>query len=158
MQAPYLPALCLPAWIARDRVNVDRNKGATMGHDKTRSSVSVGDVNWDDPRLNDLLKKADGWNIDHRNPVSPQDVQIRIACGWSASSASKPARLIAEVDGTMVLATTFPLPHGEEVQVNSQTSGMARTRLGVVVQEREGHRAGDREQGLFFNWLRVRSA
>ena len=127
-----------------------------MGHDKTRSSVSVGNVDWNDPRVSDLLKKADSWNIDHRNPVPPQDVQIRIACGWNASNVSKPARLISEIDDVMVLGTSFPLPHGEDVQVNTQTGGLARTRLGTVVEEREGHRAGDHEQGLFLNWLRLR--
>ena len=125
-----------------------------MGHDKTRSSVSVGNVDWNDPHLSDLLKKAESWNIDNRNPLPPQDVQIRVACGWNASNVSKPALLICELDGTMVLATRFPLPHGEEVQV---AGGSSPTRWGVVIEEREGHRAGDREQGVFLNWLRVRS-
>lgn len=129
-----------------------------MGHDKSRSSVSVGSVDWNDPHLSDLLKKADSWSIDNRNPVPAQDVQIRIACGWNANNVSKPALLISESDGVMVLITHFPLPHGEEVQVNSQTGNISRTRMGRVIEEREGHRAGDQQQGIFLSWLRVRSS
>jgi hypothetical protein len=55
-----------------------------------------------------------------------------------------------------VLATRFPLPHGEEVQV-IEAGSAARTRWAVVIQEREGHRAGDRELGLNLSWLRIRS-
>ena len=128
-----------------------------MGHDKTRSSVSVGNVDWNDPQLSDLLKKVDGWNIDNRSHLPPQEVQIRIACGWNASDVSKPALLISELDGIIVLATSFPLPHGEEVQVNSQVGDNSRVRWGVVFEEREGHRATDREQDLFLNWVRIRS-
>ncbi|GLQ93525.1 hypothetical protein [Dyella acidisoli] len=128
-----------------------------MGHDKTRSGVSVGNVDWNDPKLNDLLKKVDDWNIDQRNPLPPQNVQIRIACGFSASNVSKPALLISDHDEVMVLITHFPLPHGEEVQVNNQTSGKTSTRLGVVIEEREGHRVGDKGEDIFLNWLRVRS-
>jgi len=128
-----------------------------MGHDKTRSSVSIGNVDWNDPQLSDLLKKVDSWNIDNRSHLPPQEVQIRVTCGWNASNISKPALLISELDGMMVLATSFPLPHGEEVQVNSQAGGSSRTRWGVVTEEREGHRATDRGQSLFLNWLRLRS-
>lgn len=145
-----------PAWIARGRINFDRNKGASMGHDKSRSDVSVGSVDWNDPKLNDLLKKVDNWNIEHRSQLPSQDVQIRVACGWNTSAVNKPALLISELDDVMVLATRFPLPHGEEVQVTSQTGGHSRMSWGVVVEEREGHRAADREQGLFLSWLRLR--
>ena len=128
-----------------------------MGHDKTRSSVSIGEVDWSSPQLSDLLKKADGWNIDQRSHLHPQEVQIRITCGWSAGDASESALLIAEIDGAMVLATRIPLPHGVEVEVSCQTGGNLRTRSGVVVEEREGQRAEDRQQGLFLNWVRIRS-
>ncbi|WP_130618979.1 hypothetical protein [Dyella amyloliquefaciens] len=128
-----------------------------MGHDKTRSDVSVGTVDWDAPQLNRLLEKVDDWNIDHRSHLPPQHVQIRIVCGWSANDVSKPALLVSDVDGVMLLATHAPLPHGEEVQVNSETGGIARTRWGVVIEEREGLRQEDRAEGLFLNWLRVRS-
>ncbi|AIF48791.1 hypothetical protein [Dyella japonica] len=129
-----------------------------MGHDKTRSDVSVGNVDWEDPRLTSLLSKIDGWNIDNRNHVRPQEVLIRVTCGWSASDASKPALLISEADGVMVLGTYFPLPHGEEVQVQRQNGAEVRTCRGVVVEEREGHRAEDREQHIYLNWLRIRSS
>lgn len=128
-----------------------------MGHDKTRSNVSVGDVDWNDSRLNDLLSKVDGWSIDNRSHAQPQEVQIRITCGFNASEASKPALLISDIDGVLVLCTRHPLPHGEEVQVQSLVGGNVRTRRGVVIEEREGLRSEDREQSLYLNWLSVRS-
>lgn len=127
-----------------------------MGHDKTRSSVTVGSVDWNDPRLSDLLQKVGDWNIEQRNQQSVHEVQIRLAGAWNAGAVSKPAVLISEADETLVLATRFPLPHGEEVQV-IDTGPAARTRWAVVIQEREGHRAGDRELGLNLSWLRIRT-
>jgi hypothetical protein len=128
-----------------------------MGHDKSRSDVSVGDVDWSIPQLNDLLKKVDGWNIDNRSHSRPQEVEIRVTCGWNASEVTKPALLISEIDGVMVLGTRFPLPHGEEVLVQSKAGDSLRTRCGVVIEEREGHRAEDRTQNLYLNWLRIRT-
>lgn len=128
-----------------------------MAHNRTRSSVSIGDVDWSKPHLNELLNKVDGWNIDNRSDLQPQEVQIRVACGWNASEVSKPALLVfSDIDGSMVLATAFPLPRGGDVSVSSPSGGGTQTRWGVVVDEREGHRAGDQEQAVFLNWLRPR--
>ena len=127
-----------------------------MGHDKTRSSVTVGSVDWNDPRLSELLQKVGDWNIEQRNQSPVHEVEIRLAGAWNAGTVSKPAVLISEADETTVLATRFPLPHGEEVQV-IDSAFAARTRWAIVIQEREGHRAGDKELGLNLSWLRIRS-
>lgn len=127
-----------------------------MAHNKMRSRVDVGEVDWSTPRLNELLQKVDGWSIDHRNQFTPQPVQIRIACGCDTSPAVKPAWLVANMNGILVLSTPFPLPLGGDVQVIGLPGTGPAVRWAVVTDEREGARAEDRGQGVFLNWLRPR--
>lgn len=127
-----------------------------MGHDKSRSSVSVGTVDWSDPRLDSLLQKADGWRLDNRNGQPPQEVQIHVTSGWTASSViSKPALVVSRDEQTMVLVTRFPVSPGEHVRVDSQHEDGTHTVWGWMVEGREGYRVEDREHGLFLNWLRI---
>lgn len=126
-----------------------------MGHDKTRSDVWIGNVDWSNPQLNSLLQKAEGWTIDHRSDSQPEEVQIQIGGGAGAGGTHHPALLVSENDGEMVLVTRFPLPHGEHVWVTSSRAGRLQTRWAVVAGEREGQRAEDRQHGLYLNWLRV---
>ncbi|HWX67679.1 MAG TPA: hypothetical protein VNZ27_14770 [Rhodanobacter sp.] len=127
-----------------------------MGHDKSRSSVSVGTVDWNDPRLDTLLQKVDGWKLDNRNGQPQREVQIQVSSGWTASSVvSKPALLVSKDEETIVLATRFQVPHGERIRVDSQHEDGTRTVWGTMVEGREGYRVEDRENGLFLNWLRI---
>jgi hypothetical protein len=92
-----------------------------MGHDKSRSSVSVGTVDWNDPNLDALLQKVDSWRLENRSDQPLQEVQIHVNSGWTASSVvSKPAQLISMDEQTMVLVTRFPVPQGDHVRVDSQ--------------------------------------
>jgi len=126
-----------------------------MGHDKSRSSVSIGAVDWNDPHLGSLLEKADSWRLDNRSNLPPQEVQVQLSTGWvTTNPVSKPALMVAKNDEVMVLVTRFPIPHGEHVRVDSPQDGGVRIAWGKVFEGREGHRAEDRENGLFLNWLR----
>ena len=127
-----------------------------MAHNKDRTRVSVGNVDWDDPKLKALLDKTDGLSIDNRSELPGTRVEVRVASGWDASAEGKPALLVAETDGLLVLVTRFPLPHGGEVQVTGLPGGGPQARWAVVSDEREGQRVEDQEQGLFLNWLRPR--
>ena len=127
-----------------------------MARDKNRSDVHVGDVDWSKPQLNELLQRIDGLSLDHRSETPPSEVKIRIVSGWDTSPADKPAMLVAKVDGVMVLATRFPLPHGVEVQVSGLPGGGPAPRWAVVTEEREGVRAEDKAQLIYLNWLRPR--
>ncbi|UJJ53916.1 hypothetical protein [Rhodanobacter thiooxydans] len=127
-----------------------------MGHDKSRSSVSVGQVDWDDPNLDALLQKIDGWKLDNRSDHPLQDVQIQISSGWTANSVvSKPAQMVSMDEQAMVLVTRFPLPLGDRVRVDTQHAGGTRSVWGCIVEGREGHRVEDREHGLFLSRLRI---
>ncbi|MES2313368.1 MAG: hypothetical protein V4566_13835 [Pseudomonadota bacterium] len=127
-----------------------------MGHDKSRSSVSVGTVDWNDPNLDALLQKVDGWRLENRSDQPLQEVQIHVSSGWTANSViSKPAQLISMDEQTMVLVTRFPVPQGDHVRVDSQRVDGTHTVWAWMVEGREGYRAGDREHGLFLNRLRI---
>ncbi|KZC16222.1 hypothetical protein RHOFW510R12_09465 [Rhodanobacter sp. FW510-R12] len=127
-----------------------------MGHNKSRSSVSVGPVDWSDPSLDALLQKVDGWQLDNRSSQSPQDVQIHVNSGWTAGSVvSKPAQLISMDEQTMVLATRFPVPQGEHVRVDTRRADGVHTVWAWMVEGREGCRVEDREHGLFLSKLRI---
>ncbi|GAB3784602.1 hypothetical protein [Dyella agri] len=127
-----------------------------MGHDKSRSSVSVGTVDWNDPHLSSLLEKADGWHLENRGQFPPQEVQIHINTGWATTNTvCKPALVVAKHEGTMVLVTRFPVPLGERLRVDSPRDDGTQVAWGIVTEEREGHRVEDRECGLFLNWLRL---
>ena len=127
-----------------------------MGHDKSRSSVSVGTVDWNDPSLDALLQKVDSWRIENRNDQPLQEVQIYVSSGWTANSVvSKPAQLISMDEQTMVLVTRFPVPQGDHVRVDSQRADGTHSVWAWMVEGREGCRAGDRENGLFLSKLRI---
>lgn len=127
-----------------------------MSHNKLRSSVAVGEVDWSDPHLSSLLEKADSWRLDHRSNLPPQEVQIHVNTGWvTANMTCKPALVVANTEDTLVLATGFPVPLGDHLRVDSQRVDGTHTVWGKVIEEREGHRTGDRERGLFLNWVRL---
>lgn len=126
-----------------------------MGHDKSRSSVSIGTVDWDAPHLGSLLEKANGWRLDNRSHLPQQEVQVHISSGWVAdNSVCKPALVVARDEEIAVLVTRFPIQHGDRVRVDSPRDGGIEVAWGRVIEGREGHRVEDREHGLYLNWLR----
>ena len=127
-----------------------------MSHSKSRSDVSVGVVNWNDPHLSSLLGKIADWQLDNRSNVPPQAVQIHISSDWAtAKTLCKPALMVAKDEGTMVLVTRFPIQQGEHVGVGSLRHDHTPIVWGKVFDGREGHRTEDRAHGLFLNWLRL---
>jgi hypothetical protein len=127
-----------------------------MGHDKSRSDVSVGPVDWSAPSLEALMQKVDGWKLDNRSDLPWQEVQIHVNSGWTANSVvSKPAQMISMDEQTLVLVTRFPMPQGGHVRVDSQRAGGTHSVWGWIVEGREGYRVEDRERGLFLSRLSI---
>lgn len=124
-----------------------------MNYHKPLMQKPANRVDWSDPQLESLLRKTESWKLDNRNVYPEQEVEIHI--GWAAA-VGRPALLVWERDQAMVLATTFPLPHGEHVRVDSHLGEGVRTVWGMVVEGREGHRAEDRANGIHVYWLHVR--
>ncbi|MFC5525345.1 hypothetical protein ACFPPA_06275 [Rhodanobacter ginsengisoli] len=127
-----------------------------MAHNKNRSDVNVGNVDWTQPQLNELLQKIDGFSLDHRSETPPRKVKIRIASGWDTGPTDQSAMLVAQIDDVMVLATRLPLPHGAEVQVSGLPDDGPAPCWAVVTEEREGVRTGDKPPLVYLNWLRPR--
>jgi len=127
-----------------------------MSHNKARSDTPVGPVDWSDPHLRSLLEKTSGWRLDNRSNLPPQEVQVHISSGWATNNTvCKPGLVVVKDDGTMVLVTHFPIPQGEHVGVDSPRHHGTHITWGKVIEGREGHRAEDREHGLFLSWLRL---
>lgn len=123
-----------------------------MSQIKSMPKMSNHHVDWNDPRLEALLRKSEAWKLDNRGAFSAQDVQIHI--GWGASAARK-AMLVWEADRVMVLEANFLIPQGEHVRVDRISAGTLRTVWAVVAEGREGFREEDKENGVYVHWLHV---
>jgi hypothetical protein len=123
-----------------------------MSHFKPNSKLSNNQVNWDDPHLQSLLSKTDGWKLDNRGAFSAQPVQLHV--GWGANSARN-ATLVWETERVLVVETQFIIPMGEHVRVDRLVAEGLRTVWGVVAEGRPGHREEDRQNGVHVHWLHV---
>jgi hypothetical protein len=126
---------------------------ACMSHFKPNSKLSNNQVDWNDPHLQSLLSKTEGWKLDNRGAFTSQEVHIHI--GWNANSGRN-AVLVWESDQVMVLETRFSIPKGEHVRVDRVVGEALRTVWGMVADGREGYREEDRQNGVFVHWLHVR--
>lgn len=107
-------------------------------------------VDWDDPQLQKLLTKIEGWDLDNRENHPREEVQIQI--GWSAGGG-KAATLVWKREKVMVLEARFPIPTGEYVRVDIFFGDGIRSVWGVVVESRAGKRAEDCSNGVTIYWL-----
>ncbi|WP_243042100.1 hypothetical protein [Dyella sedimenti] len=110
-------------------------------------------VDWNDPRLQALLRRSEEWKLDNRGTYEPRDVQVHL--GWGATTA-RPAVLVWERDQVMMLETRFPIPMGEHVRVDVPKGDGMRSLWGIVAESREGFRAEDRANGVHLHWLHLR--
>jgi hypothetical protein len=124
-----------------------------MSHFNSSTKRSNNQVDWNDPRLESLLRKTESWKLDNRGAFAAIDVQVHV--GWGATSG-RSARLVWETDQVMVLETQFIIPQGEHVRVDRLYGDGVRTLWGVVAEGREGFREQDRQNGVFVHWLHVR--
>lgn len=120
-----------------------------MGYELSANKPSHK-VDWNDPQLQALLGKIEGWNLDNRELHPRQDVLVQI--GWGAGG-DRPAVLVWKRERVMVLEASFQIPVGEHVLVNILLGHSTRSVWGVVVEGREGRRDGDTEAGVRVYWL-----
>lgn len=120
---------------------------------KPPSKIPSNRVNWQDPRLEALLKKSQDWQLDNRGNHPSLEVEIHL--GWSASATRK-ALLVWELADVMVLETDFAIATGEHVRVDKPFGDGYQTRWGTVAESRPGLRADDRESGTQVHWIHLR--
>lgn len=118
--------------------------------DKPRTGSNV---DWSDPQLQSLLSKTEGWSLDNRGVFSPVACEVHI--GWGAG-AGKPATLVFERDGVMVVEARFIIPRGEQVRIDRVQMGSLRSSWGSVVEGRQGNRADDLANGTYVYWVHTR--
>ena len=110
-------------------------------------------VDWDDPQLQSLLNKTEGWSLDNRGVFSPVPCELHI--GWGAG-AVRGATLVFERAGVMVVEANFVMGVGEKVRIDRVVLGALRSNWGTVAEGRVGHRAEDRANGMRVYWVHVR--
>ena len=125
-----------------------------MNHfDKPRNGPSGNTVDWNDPHLQSLLSKTEGWSLDNRSTFTPLPCEIHV--GWGAG-ACRPGSLVYEQPGVLVVATQAIIPMGEQMRVDRIQGGALRSTWGVVVDGREGRRDDDRARGVHIYWVHSR--
>lgn len=121
---------------------------------RTDTSISSIPVNWNDPELESLLRRSEGWQLDNRGAYASQDVHVFV--GWSTATG-RSAALVWEREESAVIATDFAIGQGESLRVEKYMGGRnVRTLYGVVIEGREGFREEDAKKGIRLYWLRVR--
>ncbi|WP_449423350.1 hypothetical protein [Rhodanobacter lindaniclasticus] len=119
-------------------------------HAKPRSGNTV---DWNDPQLQSLLDKTEGWSLDNRGVFSPVPCELHI--GWGAG-AVRGATLVFERAGVMVIEANFLIHVGEKLRIDRLVLGALRSHWGTVAEARDGHRAEDRAHGIRVYWVHVR--
>jgi hypothetical protein len=122
-----------------------------MNHHPKRPSGHT--VDWNDPQLQSLLDKTDGWSLDNRGVFSPVPCELHI--GWGAG-AVRGATLVFEQNGVMVIEANFSIQVGEKLRIDRLVLGALRSNWGTVAEGRDGHRAEDRANGIRVYWVHVR--
>jgi len=123
-----------------------------MSYCKPPVEVQPGKVDWDDPHLESLLQKTEGWQLDGRGSYVPKDVQIHL--GWGAG-IGMPCMLVWEGDGVIAIETDFPMQLGEHARVDKPVEDRLRCIWGVVMKGRPGNRPGDEARDIHIYWLLI---
>lgn len=103
------------------------------------------DVQWDDPRIRDLMRRAERLSIDQRGGKAPKPVLIRPS--WNHATASLPGLLMDDDGaGQMTIVTSMAFASDDAVIIEKPRIPPypAELVLGTVLDCRAGHRAEDR--------------
>lgn len=131
-----------------------------MTEPKPPAKKSTHRVDWSDPRLEELLKKTEGWQLDNRGTFPPQDIEVQI--GWSgdviigAVESIRPGVLVWERAQVMVIETNFPIEQGELVRIRRLVGDNLQTVWGSLIESWPGRRGEDNQNGIHVHWINMR--
>ena len=130
-----------------------------MPHPFKDPTSSLVDVDWDDPRLQDLLQKIEGMRLDSRGTFKawPARLHLGLHVKSSPDSSGVPVTVVADSGpGRLVIKTDFELQPGEPVTLDRRlATGVGRPLHCDVERCQSGSRAEDQGQRVFISWLRV---
>jgi hypothetical protein len=129
-----------------------------MTHPFKDPTSSLVDVDWDDPRLQDLLQKIEGLRLDSRGTFKARSARLHLGLHVksSADSSGVPVTVVADSGpGRLVIKTDFALQPGEPVTLERRlATGVGRLLQCDVERCQPGSRAEDHGQGVFVSWMR----
>ncbi|MDE2255355.1 MAG: hypothetical protein KGL42_13985 [Betaproteobacteria bacterium] len=118
------------------------------------------DVDWSDPRLQELLEKPQGLRLDDRGTYRPR--RIRVHLGWHPPRPDGdgwlPALLVWDTGhGDLVIQTqTRLLRPGDPMTLDkTPNSAPGRVERGEIMQCRAGARPEDQGKDVFLAWVHV---
>ncbi|WP_051849171.1 hypothetical protein [Thiomonas sp. FB-Cd] len=130
-----------------------------MTHPFKDPTSSLVDVDWDDPRLQDLLQKIEGLRLDSRGTfkAGPARLHLGLHVKSGADSSGIPVTVVGDCGpGCLVIKTDFALQPGEPVTLDRRlATGVGRLLQCDVERCQSGSRAEDQGQRVFISWLRV---
>ncbi len=101
------------------------------------------DVDWNDPKLQDLLKKTESLRLDNRGMFKTRRVLLRRS--WHSSGEAGEVLLVADPGGgRLTVLADFPLDRGDPVTIDKQLAG--NTEAGILLCEVVGCRRGNRPE------------
>ena len=113
--------------------------------------ISLSPINWEDPKLSELLSKSENWTFDNRLEYPPKEVDLHI--GWEISAGKKAKLLLAQND-LAILSSSFRLFKGDNLRINKTFNENTHTLWGIVKESRPGTRPND--NGVFIHWVHIR--
>ena len=116
-------------------------------------------MDWDDPRMQDLLQKIEGLRLDSRGTFKEWSARLHLGLHVksSADTSGVPVTVVADSGPRcLVIKADFALHPGEPVTLTRRlATGVGRLLQCDVERCKSGSRAEDQGQGVFISWLRV---
>lgn len=113
-------------------------------------------VDWEDPSLQALLGKTNGWQIDNRHSIRLESATAFVG---PAATSGQPVTIAWEDGHKIVFLAGFPVLDGQRIRLQKRIADVTRIIRGEAIECRPGRRAGDEERGIHVVWARkIRTA
>lgn len=116
------------------------------------------EVDWEDPKLQELLKKSEGLRLDGRGAFKQRPVQLWMSA--QAGGVARDGRLVGDTGkGVLTVLAGFPLERGMPVSLGIPANGSAAVGRQVcqVLDCRLGNRTEDKGRKVYVIHLKTRA-